>query len=64
MAVKPGPSNKRREQNYSYEMRFIYQTAGYIKWGHERNEDILHEFKIESMLNTYNSIRITGENVN
>ena len=32
------------------EMRFMRHTAGYTKWDHKRNEDILHELHIERVL--------------
>jgi hypothetical protein len=30
-------------------MKFMRKTAGYTKWDHKRNEDILTELKIEPM---------------
>jgi hypothetical protein len=31
-------------------MKFIRRMAGYMKWDHKRNEDILTELKIEPMI--------------
>jgi hypothetical protein len=31
-------------------MKFMRRTAGYTKWDHKRNDDILKELKIESMI--------------
>jgi len=31
------------------EMKFIWKTAGYTKWDHKTNEDILDKLKIKSL---------------
>jgi hypothetical protein len=33
----------------SAEMRFLRRTAGYIRWDHKRNEDILTELKMSQI---------------
>ena len=45
------------------EMRFMHHTAGYTKWDHTRNEDILHELHIEPVLFIYINIKKIGFNM-
>jgi hypothetical protein len=42
-------------------MEFMRRTAGYTKWDHERNEDILTELKIEPMTDYIKHYKKVGE---
>ena len=42
--------NRDKSRITASEMRFMRHTAGYTKWDHKRNEDILHELYIEPVL--------------
>jgi hypothetical protein len=44
--IRKGDSNRLT----ACEMKFMRRTAGYTKWDHKRNEDILTELKIEPMI--------------
>ena len=46
MGVRPGPCVIETKA----EMRFMRHTAGYTKWDHKINEDMLHELHIEPVL--------------
>ena len=48
MGARPGPCViETKGRITASEMRFMRHTAGYTKWDHKRNEDILHELHIE-----------------
>ena len=42
--------NRDKSRITASEIRFMHHTAGYMKWDHKRNEDILHELHIELVL--------------
>ena len=48
--------NRDKSKITASEMRFMRYTAGYTKWDHKRNEDILHELHIEPVFGLYTSI--------
>ena len=42
--------NRDKSRIIASEIRFMHHTAGYTKWDHKRNEDILHELHREPVL--------------
>jgi hypothetical protein len=50
MLWKRGMDNKKRLRLTACDMKFMRRTAGYTKWNHKRNEDILLELKIQPMI--------------
>jgi hypothetical protein len=46
----------------SAKMRFLRRTAGYTRWDHKRNEDILTELQV-SQHNSYISIGKIGKSM-
>ena len=42
--------NRDKSRITASEMRFMRHTAGYTKWDHKRNDDILHELHIQPII--------------
>jgi hypothetical protein len=44
-------------------MKFMRRTAGYTKWDVKRNEEVLKEVKVESILDYICRYKPTGESM-
>ena len=44
------------------EMKFMRATVGYTRWDHKRNEDVLRELQLESVVHFINNYQLNWKN--